>query len=373
MPRPTGVQRVVRGLVLEMARRGSVLPLVWQSSLGSYCRLTPNQLAHLRGWSLLPWEHSLTGALSRNLQFLGNRMRQVDLSRVLKPGDHFIQPEIFQDERIEWVKAHFPNWQGIRKSLVFYDALNWSHPHLSASGRITRFTDYLNTCAQFDRVVPISDFSDQALKTFWRDERITPAPSRVIQPVLGWSRRPRLKSDGDRLMKIPYVATLEPRKNHLALMEACGVLWDEGHAFELILVGKEGPGQGKQIAAKIRNWTEAGKPLRWLAGLSDRGVKRLYRQASFTVYPSLVEGFGLPILESLWFGAPCLCHHDGAVAETARGGGCHLVDVRHVDSLAAGIRSLLTDKALRTRLSNEAASRSFPSWAEYVNAWEQDG
>jgi len=53
---------------------------------------------------------------------------------------------------------------------------------------------------------------------------------------------------------------------------------------------------------------------------------RLIENALFTVYPSLMEGFGIPILESLWHGKPCVCGGNGALGEVARGGGCLIVD-----------------------------------------------
>jgi glycosyltransferase involved in cell wall biosynthesis len=366
-PRPTGVQRVVRGIYLELKKREKVVPVVWQESLQTYCRLTPNQHAHMRGLSLFPLEQKWTSAISRSLQFAGNRWRPLDLAEEINAGDVFFQPEIFQDGRIEWMKETFPKWKDVGKVGVFYDALNWSHSHLSATGRLTRFEDYMEQFAAFDQLTAISEFSASAIQDFWRERPVQGPEPVVLFPVLGWKRRPRLKSTRGRKLRIPYVATLEPRKNHLALLDACKQLWDMGYEFELILVGREGPGQGKQIAAKIRKWMKQGFPIEWHPGMSDSGVKRLYKKARFTLYPSLVEGFGLPILESLWFGAPCLCHQEGAVAETSVGGGCYPVDVKRVETLAQGIRDLLDSNEKILMLSREAKERKFRTWAEYVD------
>ncbi len=366
-PRPTGVQRCVRGIYLELKKREKVIPVVWQDSLQTYCHLTPNQHAHMRDLSLFPFEQKFTTGISRSLQFAGNRWRPIDLQQVLRPGDVYLQPEIFQDDRIEWMQQTFPKIPEVRKVGVFYDALNWSHSHLSATGRLTRFEDYMRQFTEFDALTAISEFSASAIKDFWQEVPVSgPAPA-VIFPVLGWKRRPRLKSMRERTLRIPYVATLEPRKNHLALLDACDLLWNEGYQFELILVGREGPGQGKLISGKIKKWIKEGKPVEWHPGMSDFRVKRLYKNAKFTLYPSLVEGFGLPILESLWFGAPCLCHQEGAVAETSQGGGCYQVDVKRVESLADGIRNMLDDRELILKLSREAKEREFYTWSDYVD------
>lgn len=221
--------------------------------------------------------------------------------------------------------------------------------------------------SKFDALTAISEFSASAIKDFWQEVPASGPEPEVIYPVLGWKRRPKLKSSRERKLRIPYVATLEPRKNHLALLDACEILWNEGWDFQLVLVGREGPGQGKQISGKIKKWIKEGKSLEWHSGMSDFGVKRLYQEAKFTLYPSLVEGFGLPILESLWFGAPCLCHQEGAVAETSQGGGCYQVDVKRVDSLVDGIRKLLDEREFVLKLSREAKEREFSSWSDYVN------
>ncbi|MEM6884004.1 MAG: glycosyltransferase [Verrucomicrobiota bacterium] len=350
-----------------MARRKGVMPVIWQESLQTYCHLTPNQHAHLRDLSLIPFEQKYTAGFSRALQFVGNRLRPFDLRQNLRSGDVYLQPEIFQDDRIEWIEETFKVLKGVRRVGVFHDALNWSHPHLSASGRLTRFEDYMHQFAQFDAIAAISRFSAKAIQDFWKDVPVSGTEPKVIHPVLGWKCRPKLKAISDRVLRIPYVATLEPRKNHLALLDACEILWNERRDFRLILIGREGPGQGKQISGKIKKWIREGKPLEWHTSITNFGMKRLYQQAKFTLYPSLVEGFGLPILESLWFGTPCLCHNEGAVAETSKGGGCYPVDVKRVDSLVDGIRKLLDDHDFLLKLSREAKEREFGAWANYVD------
>jgi Glycosyltransferase len=92
----------------------------------------------------------------------------------------------------------------------------------------------------------------------------------------------------------------------------------------------------------------------------------LYEECAFTVYPSLMEGFGLPILESLWHGRPCICANFGAMAETARGGGCLTVDVRYADKLAEAMVSLSTRADLHEKLTAQISNRLIKSWAEYA-------
>jgi glycosyltransferase involved in cell wall biosynthesis len=79
-----------------------------------------------------------------------------------------------------------------------------------------------------------------------------------------------------------------------------------------------------------------------------------------------MEGFGLPIAESLWHGKPCLCGGNGALGEIAHGGGCLIVDQTNPLALAEGIKSLLRDQQLYARLCDEARARKFRSWTDYI-------
>ena len=78
-----------------------------------------------------------------------------------------------------------------------------------------------------------------------------------------------------------------------------------------------------------------------------------------------MEGFGLPILESLWHRRPVICGSNGAIGEVSAGGGCFQVDQNDPSELAEAIRSLLTDENVYLRLYGETEKRAFRSWADY--------
>jgi glycosyltransferase involved in cell wall biosynthesis len=80
----------------------------------------------------------------------------------------------------------------------------------------------------------------------------------------------------------------------------------------------------------------------------------------------LLEGYGLPIAESLASGTPVITSNHGSMAEIGSGGGVTLVDPRNGVELASAMTNLLIDKELRERLAGEARARSFPTWAQYA-------
>jgi glycosyltransferase involved in cell wall biosynthesis len=107
--------------------------------------------------------------------------------------------------------------------------------------------------------------------------------------------------------------------------------------------------------------------VKWRRHVSDQALHQAYDHCSFTVYPSLREGFGLPILESLWHGRPCVCGADGAIGEAAHGGGCLAITGTDAESLAGGMRELLTDETIYRRLFAEARDRTFRGWDDYLD------
>lgn len=156
------------------------------------------------------------------------------------------------------------------------------------------------------------------------------------------------------------VASHEPRKNLHALVRAFARLRDVPH--QLVLVGREGRGT-QRVSACIR--TEGLEARARLTGyLPEEDLVQLYNHADVFVYPSLYEGFGLPVLEAMACGAPVVTADRGATREVA-GVAALLVDPDSVDDLAGAIARLLAEPALRTNLSEAglARARAF-SWDE---------
>jgi glycosyltransferase involved in cell wall biosynthesis len=100
--------------------------------------------------------------------------------------------------------------------------------------------------------------------------------------------------------------------------------------------------------------------------VNDETLLRAYENCRFTVYPSLMEGFGLPIAESLAHGKPCVCGGNGALGEVARGGGCLIIDQASENAIAAAIKKLVTDQETYARLCSEARARKYRSWSGYI-------
>lgn len=102
--------------------------------------------------------------------------------------------------------------------------------------------------------------------------------------------------------------------------------------------------------------------------LPDREISLLYRRAALFVFPSLYEGFGLPVLEAMAHGAPCVCSSAASLPELA-GNAAIYVDPYSVDSIRQGMELLLHDRQLAGQISNRARQRATNySWEKTAQA-----
>src|SRR5450756_1374536 len=115
----------------------------------------------------------------------------------------------------------------------------------------------------------------------------------------------------------------------------------------------------------------AGRSLAVIRGMGDDELRRAYQRARFAIFPSLHEGYGLPVAEALAAGTPVITSNFGSMSEIALGGGCLLIDPRDDQAIAGAMERMLTDDELVARLAKEARSRQFRTWDEYADElWE---
>lgn len=140
-----------------------------------------------------------------------------------------------------------------------------------------------------------------------------------------------------------FAGTLEPRKNLRRLVEAFGHL-DGAH--ELVLAGPVGWGDGAP---------EVADGVRPVGVVSDADLRALYAGADAFVYPSLREGFGLPVLEAMAQGAPVVTSR-GTSTEEVAGGAAVLVDPLDVADIARGIVEALDRRSELVLLGRKRAA-----------------
>lgn len=112
------------------------------------------------------------------------------------------------------------------------------------------------------------------------------------------------------------VGTIEVRKNILKLLQTWSELRTrrDGATPKLVLCGKKG-WKVKDVYEFLTNTSNIQGTVELVEGANDNELEYLYRHCEFTVFPSLFEGWGLPIGESLWFGKPVLCADNSSMPE----------------------------------------------------------
>jgi glycosyltransferase involved in cell wall biosynthesis len=193
------------------------------------------------------------------------------------------------------------------------------------------------------RIIAVSEFTASELELLLRvpREKIRIVPNGVDASFTVDGPR----AEGSYVLA---VGTLEPRKNLRRAVEAAGLA-----GVELRVVGARGWGG---VEARGPNVT-------WLGEVDDAELARQYRGSLCALYPSLYEGFGIPVLEAMACGAAVVTSRGGATEEVA-GGAAVLVDARDTAAIAAGIAQAITRRVeLRERGLERARAFSWDDTA----------
>jgi glycosyltransferase involved in cell wall biosynthesis len=294
-------------------------------------------------------------------------VREVD-RRAVRPdqADWILTVELFSD-------AERPGFRDLvtappcRLAAVFHDAIPLRFPHITWPQSVQRHPDCLKLLAGFHRVWAVSESSRRDLLGFWRWQGVTPRAT-VGQIELGadFDGAPRLaRGSADTAGRPAFVCVgiIEPRKNQGFLLEVAATLWRDGLDFDLHIAGRVNPHFGEPMVRRIRAAARREPRLHLHMTLSDAELHQLYGTARAVLFPTLAEGCGLPLLEALWRGVPCVGSDLPSLQENAAGGGCLLAAVNDAPAWREALRTLLTDASALRRLQQAAARRPLPKWA----------
>src|SRR5205823_13767667 len=165
------------------------------------------------------------------------------------------------------------------------------------------------------------------------------------------------------------VGTVEPRKNYPRLLAAYRRLRGRHGSLPFIINGR--PGVPELVIAGRAGWAYgdalqriAAEPgVRYLGHVDEPTLSALYASASVLAFPSLYEGFGLPLLEAMGHGLPAVVGATGALPELAVGSAIS-VNAEDTEAIAGGLERLLVDEGLRKKLGEEGRRRAKGySWA----------
>ena len=184
-------------------------------------------------------------------------------------------------------------------------------------------------------------------------DRVVSVPLGVTPMAAGDGNRGRSLAGVDAF--VLAVGTVEPRKDLPALVRAIDRLAAAGDDVPLVHVGP--PGWGSDALDRAVAGMARPDLVVRLGRRSDDDLRDLYGAARLVAYPSVYEGFGLPVLEAMSAGVPVVATDVAALAEVA-GDAAVLVPVGDVDALADAIRLVWSDERRRRELAARGRSRS---------------
>jgi glycosyltransferase involved in cell wall biosynthesis len=403
-PNPTGIQRTVLEICAEIERlfvpagtarfcrlerrRHRFEPVAFDTILAAYSKaprwhraidgliaaipgsLMQRELGKFRG-TLRRWRRR-GGELLARIGDLGPG-RDIE-SRLFAPGD------VLVCFGAGWMDPHYgaavaaaKREQGIRFLAVIYDVIPVTHGHWCEPRLRESFRHWLvDTVRNADRVLSISEHTRRELIAFAAGARSSLAPVEVLRLGTGFRRRSSSgPAPGKPAARLParfvlYVSTLEPRKNHALLLR----VWQRllaGHGAgavpDLVFAGRFG-GPVEALMRDLAATRHLDGKVRIVSSLSDDGLDEAYRRCLLTVYPSLVEGWGLPLAESLSHGKLCVASDRTSLPEVA-GDLVDYFDPEDEDATLARIeRAIFDDAYRRAREARIAAEYRADSWED---------
>lgn len=275
------------------------------------------------------------------------------------PGSHKLQSKI---DLFHAPDHYIPRLGRIPVVATVMDAIPFVHPEwVSKRLRVFKNAAFRQMARSAQRIITISEYSKADIVHYFGipAERISVTHLGVnavfAQPVAPDVKTAVLARYGLQPGFFIFVGTIQPRKNVARIIEAHRMLPEVMQkACPLVIVGRKGWGTD-ELLPELQALESRGCG-RWLNYVTDAELHALLQSARALVYPSLYEGFGLPVLEGFAAGLPVISSKTTSIPEVA-GDAALLVNPEHSAEIAAAMLQLAEDDALATDLVERGQRR----------------
>jgi glycosyltransferase involved in cell wall biosynthesis len=288
--------------------------------------------------------------------------RYANVIRKWVPLDEFFLPDI---DVFHGNSPYFPSFRKKNKKIILtvHDLIPLVHPEWSTSTLVNLWVDFAKRfpLLEFDKLSANSEFTKRDFVNFLK---VPPEKIKVIHlAVDSQFSQPIPKEKVASIIKqfeletgyILAVGTLEPRKNIHRVIEAYSILKEERKIREKLVITGWKDRTSKPILEAYEH-SKFQEDIRFTGYIPDSALMALYQGARVLVYPSLYEGFGLPILEGFASGVPVVASNSSSLPEVG-GDAVVYVDPYDVHSIAEGIAKVLEDDVLRESLIQKGKHR----------------
>ncbi len=258
---------------------------------------------------------------------------------------------------------------GVAVGVYIYDLIPVTHPEYCVAGLVSEFSFALGDGLHaFDFVLTISEYVAQDVRKFLHKHGLRDIPVAAVPLAHQLHDRPAISGSaawrgaiaplqGRRFVLM--VSTIEARKNHIYLYSVWKALLEEGlDPPDLVFVGRFG-WRVNDLRDMLEGTGFLGGRIHVVHDLSDVDLELLYRSCLFTAFPSIIEGWGLPVGESLAHGKPSVASSTSSIPEV----GGDLVDYIDPWNVHDGVRvfkRMITDEAYRAGRVGSIRDRFVP-------------
>jgi glycosyltransferase involved in cell wall biosynthesis len=294
-------------------------------------------------------------AINKNIQYIPTKYSRNDLLAQMI-WEKFIFPNEIQKQKADIVWSPHPTISiipNIRHIMTVHDVIYWRLPEYIPNWKVRLYVQLLSqSIRKASQIITISKFSAKEI------EAVFDIPAKDI-PIISPSS-PKLNTTNIKQLTqdkyIFYAGGLDIRKNVPKLIEAFSLIADKYKDLNLYIAGKyfESP-IIPNLPVLIEQYNLQNR-VKLLGYISDEDMISYIKYAQALVYPSLYEGFGIPILEGFSLGTPVITSNIGAMKEV----GAEAVIVtnpKSANSIAEGIESILNDDLLRQSIIHKGYER----------------
>lgn len=256
---------------------------------------------------------------------------------------------VYRTHPDDWLTANRPWWWNLRHRIPLRPTLRRREEvHAGLAREVVVYSEHVRDCVLRSLGVPPERISVIPLAApRWVTERHVPARDGEVRSRYGLPAR-----------FVLYVGGYARRKNVAMLLRACAQAATQDGSFRCAFVGLQGPLDSRFLPPETLEALEDPEVRRAclvLPSVPYAELASLYRLCELTVYPSLAEGFGLPVLEAAAAGRLCLCGDHASLAEVQAQRDLR-IDSHDADAWASGMLRFWRDTALLRETSGRSSS-----------------
>jgi glycosyltransferase involved in cell wall biosynthesis len=280
------------------------------------------------------------------------------------PGSTIFIPEVFFDEQ----RCRHYLWRleadAEKIYALFYDFIPWLYPDLIGVQRSHPLMWYARVAQHVQKAAFISEATERNWATrILRDER----RSGTVLPLGADGLRMSRQSFNKKRRNFVAIGSIDGRKNQMSILQAFKELWGDGVSVDLTLVGRVFETE-KTIRAELEE-SKKYPHFRYVEHATDAELGEILADARATIYASTTEGYGLPPVESLYAGIPCIVSRQVPSVEKLPHG-VRFLDDATPNEIAKQVRAILSDSEAE-KAWKETAKLKLPTWKDFGSATAQ--